>query len=330
MHSIGIDTVRFYKDYGWNAARDLILPYVNPPFREGKEENHWFRGALINPVGESSTNFSMEMSFAREGSPNDSNLELATPEVIEAAIHNFEERSGLQIRDAAVSRLDVAMTFHAEHPVLSYLPLLQPGWQYKQHKEGSGYYLNSTETTLTLYDKRKEMKANGKEPWGEWSEGHLARIEFRSKQKVRKHLKLPREVAGVTVGDLATNNIFSAGVRMLEENTYRLLRLNHLEPTVTIAAKQADVEQVITRKLMVTDPKQYRLIRDEALSESNLSETQQEKIIKRSEWEIMFAYRQEVHRVMQTACAQMYERYPMVMAAANDVQEMRVILAKAA
>lgn len=330
MHSTGYDTIRFYKNYGRDVTRELILDHVNPRFRDGKKENHWFHGALIGRTGDSNTSFWIEMSFAREGSSNDSNLELATPEIIEAAIRKFEDRSGIQIRDAAVSRVDMATTFHTLHPVRSYLPLLQPGWQYELHQEDYGYYLNSTETTATMYDKGKEMEVKGKKPGGEWSTGPFARIEFRCKHKVRKHLKLPREIAFVTVDDLTTNNIFCAAIRMLEENTTRLLRLGNLKSAKKIDATPADIEKVITQRLKAVDQDQYRQIRDDALRLSNLSVVQQEKLIKRSEWELMLPYRQEVHRAMRSACAQMYERYPIAMAATNDVQEMRARLAKAA
>lgn len=325
MHSIGIDTIRFYKDYGRDAARELILPHV----RKGSKGNRWFHGALIGLVGESSTNFWIETSFAREGSENDCNLELATPEIFENAILKFEEQSGLQIRDARVSRLDMALTFHSVHPVLAYLPLLEPVYRYKLEKMDSGHYLNSSETVLTLYDKRKEMEAKSKKLWGEWSDGHLARIEFRCR-KVRKHLKLPIELPDITIADLASHNIFSAGVRMLEGNATRLMRLNNLQSATTTGTKSTDVENNIIRALMAKYPDQYREIREIALLQAGLSDGLEERFREKSDRELMLPYRQEVHRAMQTACAQMYQKYPMVITLSPDVLEARELLGRAA
>ena len=324
MHSIGIDTVRFYKKYDRVTANTLIRPCISPPDKKGRR---WFYGHMILENKEYNNQYSIEFSVAREASATDDNVTLATLGDILRAIERFEAKTGLSIRDAMISRLDVAMTFHSKYPVSSYIPLVTPVGSYFVRNEGDGRYLKtkSDQLELVLYDKVREMIDNEKRIPREWDNGHIARFELRCKKRISRYLKAPREITILTIDDLVHGNIFPAAIGMFDWQMRRLLRLNDKNK-----GARADIEKSLLydrlRFMREYNPNEFDDMWKRSITDVG-DDPDARKYVERADRELLRPYRQEVKNVLSTACGEMSARYRFEVEAAPDVKRMREQLA---
>src|SRR5579872_5677665 len=127
MVDIGFDTIRFHKAFDPYTVQELIEPRI----AKGYGKTEWFKGFMLFRNPRNRNAFSFQNSFAKYASERGNNLVPATMDMMQEGIAKFEAETELQVRDAYVSRLDVAMNMEMEHAPKDYKKLLREFNGYK-------------------------------------------------------------------------------------------------------------------------------------------------------------------------------------------------------
>jgi hypothetical protein len=155
---------------------------------------------------------------------NRNNLLPSTPEIIKEAIRKFEEMTGLDVQDAQLSRLDVAMNMDMERPVKDYFDVMMMKRGYEQLDYEFSRYANtkSKSKTVVMYDKKEEMKKKDK-----WDGGktNLMRIEYRILRNVERCIGIDREMDILKLSHMGEAYGFIGAVQAFENEVTRMLGL---------------------------------------------------------------------------------------------------------
>ncbi len=226
MVNIGFDTVKFHKAFDPQVVRERIEPYIG----YGRNKTMWFKGFMIFRNPRNCNSFSFQNSFAKYASDRGNNLLPATMDMMGEAIVRFEEESDLSIRDAYVSRLDVTMNLETEHAARDYRKLMREynGYRFpeKEKQQENTGYMQSSEKSLVMYDKKREMLEKGREDDRLDSVENLLRVEWQMKRHVEKGLGIGKNMAPLTLGLLSEGYGYASAVRSLENNCIKLLGLD--------------------------------------------------------------------------------------------------------
>lgn len=126
-----------------------------------------------------------------------SNLYILSRQETKAAIEQISALLGLDISYAKLTRIDVASNLIMDHPVSSYLKLLQSIPRYKKSliglPESPSLYFSTTQRKLLFYDKIHELRSKRVSVPAEFREANLLRYELR----FNRHL--PRQFSGKRV-----------------------------------------------------------------------------------------------------------------------------------
>ncbi|MBS1902859.1 MAG: hypothetical protein JSS75_04075 [Bacteroidetes bacterium] len=256
-------------------------------------------------------------------SDDGTNLVPAGPTEIDASRRKFEEVSGLEVSDAAISRVDVAMNLMVARPVVSYGALMGERMGYKRHREENSFYLNSKskERTLALYDKRQEIMDNhGFDPL-DGSEGkHLARIELRILRHVERHARISKEMPALTMRTLATDYGMVAMVNTFDRFSRRLLGMVDAERRGRFERKKPlsvqRVENEAMRRLASKHSDELDRLIDEVIAEQGRNgEVVLEATYHRSLKRKVEEARSEVFNGIRRLCDEVYKEHPVTMKA---------------
>jgi hypothetical protein len=218
MVAIGVDTIRFHKSFHPDITRQIILPKMG---RDGNGMN-WFHGILTFTHKYDPNRFSFQITPSKM--MNGNNLVPATPDVIGESINKFEAMTDLDVQDAQLSRLDVAMNMDVERPVKDYFDVMMMKRGYEQLDYEFSRYANtkSKSKTLVMYDKMEEMKKKDK-----WDGGktNLMRIEYRMLRNVERCIGIDREMDILKLSHMGEAYGFIGAIQSFEHEVTRMLGL---------------------------------------------------------------------------------------------------------
>jgi len=155
---IGIDTIRFHKSFHPEIVKELIRPKL------GRDKNglQWFHGLLTFTNKPDNNHFSSQVSFSKLLHGN--NLISSTPETIKEGITIFERMTKLNVKDADISRVDMALNMEVDGNMTRYFDLLKEhrGYEVGDRFDCSRYlYDHGDRKALALYNKNQEMASKG-------------------------------------------------------------------------------------------------------------------------------------------------------------------------
>lgn len=310
MVNIGFDTVRFHKAFHLKVVKELIEPRIG--YGQGKTK--WFNGFMLFRNPRNSNSFSFQNSFAKYGSEEGNNLVPANMDVMKRGIARFEEETGLEVHDADVSRLDVAMNMETEHEPRLYRGLLREYNSYKfpeKEFENSGY-MESGEKSLVMYDKKKEMEEKGKEDGRLDGVQNLLRLELQMKRHVERHMGLKEDMAPLSLGLLSEVYGYVGGVRAFEKTCIKLLALNQMEKEKGKAMTRQAIECDATLRVMASHQSELESMLRNIMEENNVGKDVYDAVMEGYEKRKKKEKGKEIYECIRKGCDAIYGEMGMV------------------
>jgi hypothetical protein len=309
-NSIGIDSIRFHKSFDKATVEKRIKPHLKRiPGKEGQFWFYGFRAFQHKPIG---FRFSFQISLGRLASTDDSNLWPAQPEDIERAIKKFETRTGLSVRDAEISRLDVAMNMWTEHEVSMYMPLIKEKNGYEVHSEEHGRYLNGEKgrRKLVLYDKREEMMR--KKRFAEammYVDRNMMRAELQLLKAVKRQLGITNSMPALTLQSLTEPFGFIAAIMAYKKHVTEMLNLKEPSDVSEMTAQQVYNEALRALGRMYGD--ELGAMMETMMLEAGKEREELVDTMNVFDAKRLICLRDEVRDAVDDACSKLCAKYPL-------------------
>lgn len=307
MVAVGVDSIRFHKAFHPEIVKEKILPKM------GRDKNgmHWFHGILTFTNQHDPYRFSFQLSPGKI--VNGNNYIPATPEIIEKGIKQFEDMTGLDVQDAQISRLDVAMNIQMERRVNDYFDVMDMKRGYDKLDYDHSRYLNNRcgKKSMVMYDKQAEMKEKNEWDYNNKIE-NLMRIEYRMKRNVERCLGIDKDMPILKLAHLTEAYGFIGAIMAFEKETTRLLGLkscmeNKKGKMIDAAMDMLSMKHLDEMEVMLME------MMDGKKDDGSMD------ILKKRKLGYM---RKEIYDKMRAGCDGMYGKYKLMMEPTMKKEEM--------